>query len=789
MPSLEDQSEINNNFSARYSRLIIRWRWSSVFLSLILVGSGLTGLSGVGFNASYRVFFGKDNPQLKAYDKFQAIYAKDDNVTVVINHPQKKVFSNEVLETIRELTDELWQTAYVTRVDSITNYQHTAVVEDDLIVDDLITHLPLSEEALRGKEKIALNEPLLAGFLLSYDGRVTQINARVLFPPLRENPNVASEIFALVEDLINRQKNEHPEIEYRISGVVATNTAFSKTPQEEMKKMMPLMLGAIILSMIFLVRSFAGVILPLLVVFLSIFFTLGMSGHLGIYLTPVSAAFPQILLAVAIAYSIHIVVSYAHQRRMGIKQNEAVKIAMEKNLAPVFLTAVTTSIGFLSMTLNEVPPVRHLGILVGLGVMFTFIISVTLLPALLSICPCGIRPSASGGPTIHGEKDRLEWTERLGNFVIQQGRVLFYSFLALTAIGTFFLFRLEFDNNPINYFKTGTWYRDTADFVDANLTGVTFTDYSLESGQPNGITDPNYLKKVEAFSDYIMTIPEVVHVNSIVPIMKRLNQNLHADDPAYYRIPENQELAAQYLLLYTLSLPFGLDLTNQINVDYSSTRVTATMKKISGKRHREILGQIDAWVLENAPFLKAEGTGSWVMFTFLSDRVIHGMIKSLLLALFLITLVCIVACRSLRLGLISLLPNGLPILLTFGVWGMLGDHVDFAVSIVASAALGIIVDDTMHLMVRYRRNREKGEDSGSSFRSALQDSGEALLFTSIILSIGFGLFMFSGFRINSSMGAMISISIILALFYDFLFLPCVLQLFDGNGVNKKVRSA
>lgn len=788
MPPPEDRLT-NTHFAARYSRLIIRQRWLMVFLSLVLVGAGLMGLSGVGFNASYRVFFGEDNPQLKAYDAFQAIYAKDDNVTVVINHPKKKVFSNEVLETIRELTDELWQTAYVTRVDSITNYQHTAVVEDDLIVDDLITHLPLSEEALKGKENIALSEPLLAGFLLSHDGRVTQINARVLFPPLEENPNVASEIFALVEDLIDRQKNKHPEIEYRISGVVATNTAFSKTPEDEMKKMMPLMFGAIILSMIFLVRSFTGVIFPLLIVFLSIFFTLGMSGHLGIYLTPVSAAFPQILLSVAIAYSIHIVVSYARLRRTGKGQNEAVQITMEKNLAPVFLTAVTTAIGFLSMTLNEVPPVRHLGILVGLGVMFTFIISVTLLPALLSICPCGIRPSASGGPTNQGSKDRLEWTERLGNFVIQQRRGLFYFFLALTAIGIFFLFRLEFDNNPINYFKTGTWYRETADFVDANLTGVTFTDYSLESGQPNGITDPDYLKKVEAFSDYIKTIPEVVHVNSIVPIMKRLNKNLHADDPAYYRIPDNQELAAQYLLLYTLSLPFGLDLTNQINVDYSSTRVTATMKKISGKRHREILRQIDTWVLENAPFFRTEGTGSWVMFTFLSDRVVHGMIKSLLLALFLITLVCIFTFRSLRLGLISLLPNALPILLTFGVWGMLGDHVDFAVSIVASAALGIIVDDTIHLMVRYRRNRDKGEDSGSSFRSALQDSGEALLFTSIILSIGFGLFIFSGFRINSSMGAMISISIILALLYDFLFLPCVLQIFDGNGVNKKVRSA
>lgn len=776
-------NRIDQAIAESYGRTVIRYPWLMIVGALLLFALGAAGLPKAGFNSSYRVFFGKDNPQLQAFDDFQAIYTKDDNVTVVIDHANKPVFSNDVLETVRDLTAALWKTAYVTRVDSVTNYQHTEVTEDDLIVDDLITRLPLSDPVLSAKERIALSEPLLNGLLLSPDGRVTQINARVLFPSLEENPNVASDIYVAVEQLIDQEREKHPEIEYRISGVVATNHAFAKTPEDDMKAMMPFMVGLIVVFLALLVRSTGGVVLPLVVVLLSIFFTLGLAGHLGLLLTPVSAVFPQILLAVAIAYSVHIVVSYTRLRRTGLTQKESVQTTLEKNLTPIFLTAVTTAVGFLSMTLNEVPPVRHLGILVGGGVLFTFVFSVTFLPALLAICPCGIKPSRSMPDPLQGRPPRSEWTDRLGQFAVRHYQWLFYGLLGLAVCGSLFILRLELNNNPINYWKLGTWYRDTAEFVDANLTGVNYTDYSLESGRPNGINDPAFLAKVEAFSEYLRTIPEVTHVNSIVPIMKRLNKNMHADDPAYYRLPDTQELTAQYLLLYTMSLPFGLDLTNQINVDYSSTRVTATMHKVSAKRHREILRQVEDWTAEHIPEFNPQGVGAWVMFTYLSDRVIRGMLKSLALALALITALCVLTFRSLRLGMLSMIPNGLPIVLTFGIWGMMGDHVDFAVSIVATAALGVIVDDTIHLMVRYQRSKESGMESGPAFEAALNDVGHALLFTTIILVVGFGLFILSDFRFNSSMGLMISLSIAIALLFDFLFLPAVLMKFDRKTVH------
>ena len=763
-----------------YARIILQYRWFFIIGPLLLFALGAAGVPNTGFNSSYRVFFGQDNPQLRAFDDFQAVYVQDDNVAVVIQHPDQRVFSNEVLETVRSLTAALWKAQYVTRVDSVTNFQHTEVREDDLLVDDLVSALPLTQEELDEKQQIALVEPLLNGLLLSADGRVTQVNARVLFPSLEENPTSASDIYAAVEKLITHEQVVHPDIEYRIVGIVATNHAFAKTPEEEMSKILPLMLGLTIIALVLLVRSTWGVILPLLVVLLSIMFTLGMSGHLGIFLTAVSFAFPQILFAIAIAYSVHIVVSYTRLRREGLKQDDAVRVTILKNLTPIFLTAVTTAIGFLSMIFNEVPPVQHLGILVGIGVLFIFILSVTFLPALLAVCPCAVR-STSVPP--HG-LPKQEWTDSLGRFVVEHYRPLFYGLLFIVAGSSIFIARLELDNNPLDYFKVGTWHRDATEFVDANLTGVSFTDYSLQSGQPNGITDPAFLAKVEAFTRYVDTIPEVAHVNSIVPIMKRLNKNLHADDPAYYQLPETQELLAQYLLLYTMSLPFGLDLTNQINVDYSSTRVTVTMHKVSGKRHMEILDQIERWVAANMQEVNTQGVGTWVMFTYLSQRVIHGMIKSLMLALVLITIVCVITFRSLRLGLISLVPNALPIVLTFGVWGMLGDHIDFAVSIVATAALGVIIDDTIHLLVRYQRSLENGKERGQAFQYALHDVGHALLFTSIILVVGFGLFLLSGFRLNSSMGAMISLSIAFAIAFDFFCLPGILMKFDKKAANE-----
>ncbi|MFB3074152.1 MAG: RND family transporter, partial [Candidatus Methylomirabilales bacterium] len=412
-------NRIDQAIAESYGRTVIRYPWLMIVGALLLFALGAAGLPKAGFNSSYRVFFGEDNPQLQAFDDFQAIYTKDDNVTVVIHHANKPVFSNDVLETVRDLTAALWKTAYVTRVDSVTNYQHTEVMEDDLIVDDLITRLPLSDAVLSAKERIALSEPPLNGLLLSPDGRVTQINARVLFPPLEENPNVASDIYVAVEQLIDQEREKHPEIEYRINGVVAINHAFAKTPEDDMKAMMPFMVGLIVVFLALLVRSTGGVVLPLVVVLLSIFFTLGLAGHLGLLLTPVSAVFPQILLAVAIAYSVHIVVSYTRLRRTGLTQEESVQTTLEKNLTPIFLTAVTTAVGFLSMTLNEVPPVRHLGILVGGGVLFTFVFSVTFLPAVLAICPCGIKPSRSMPDPLQGRPPRSEWTDRLGQFAVR----------------------------------------------------------------------------------------------------------------------------------------------------------------------------------------------------------------------------------------------------------------------------------------------------------------------------------------------------------------------------------
>ncbi len=769
---------MKRNVSERYARLLLKYPWPFIIFPLFLFSWGAVGALDIGINSSYRVFFGSNNPQLQAFDDFQSIYVKDDNVAVVIHHPTQVVFSNEVLATVLSLSQKLWKSEYVTRVDSITNYQHTDVIDDELIVNDLVESLPLSNAQLQIKESIALAEPLLRGLLLSSDGKTTQINARVLFPSLEENPNVASDIYASVKSLVKEERLKYPDINYYITGIVATNHAFARTPEDEMKKMIPLMLGLTVILLVLLVRSLWGVVLPLILVLFSVVFTLGVAGHFNILLTPVSFTFPQILLAIAIAYSIHIVVTYSRLRREGVEQDNAVVITIVKNLKPVFLTALTTAIGFFSMILNEVPPVRDLGVLVGTGVFFIFVFSVTFLPALLLICPCRIKPEIS---VVHpSDAYQKDWTISLGKFVVQNSRPLLYALILITVLGSIFILKLEYDDNPLNYFKVGNWHRDATEFVDANLTGVMFTDYSLLSGKENGITDPEFLSKVQAFARYVTTIPEVAHVNSIVPIIKRLNRNLHGDDPLFYRLPETSELAAQYLLLYTLSLPFGLDLTNQINVDYSSTRVTVMMHKVTGKRHIEILNQIDGWVKQNMPEVKAQGVGTWVMFTYLGQRVISGMINSLFLALILITLVCILTFRSIRFGLISLIPNALPIMLTFGVWGLLGDHIDFAVSIVATAALGVIIDDTIHLLVRYRKGLESGMLSGDAFKHALHDVGHALLFTSVILVVAFGLFLLSDFRVNSSMGAMISLSLAFALAFDFLCLPGVLMKLDGK---------
>ncbi|OAD19324.1 integral membrane protein [Candidatus Thiomargarita nelsonii] len=426
------------------------------------------------------------------------------------------------------------------------------------------------------------------------------------------------------------------------------------------------------------------------------------------------------ILTLAVADSVHFLVTLRHEMRdNGREKYEAIVESLRVNFQPIFLTSLTTAIGFLSMNFGDVPPFRDLGNIVAMGVMIAFILSVTLLPALMAILP--VRPRPQTAKTIQA-------MDHLGEFVVRRRQALLWGMGSVIVLVVAFVPRNELNDDFVKYFDESFAFRRATDFVTENLTGLYDIHYSLSAGESEGISDPTFLRTVEEFVQWYQQQPEVMHVSTITDTFKRLNKNMHGDDPAYYRLPEERELAAQYLLLYEMSLPYGLDLNNQINIDKSATRVAITTKTLSSNDVLALEERAQEWLKKNGlPSMQVPGASTTIMFANIGFRNIRGMLFGATMALVLISIILIVALRSLKFGLISLIPNLAPTAMAFGLWGMLVGEVGLGLSVVAGLTIGIVVDDTIHYLSKYlRARREKGLSPEEAVRYAFRSVGLAL---------------------------------------------------------------
>ncbi len=769
-----------------YAAWIIRWRWL-VLLACLVAALGLaTGGRLLGFSTDYRVFFSEENPQLQAFESLQQVYTKDDNILIVLQPKDGDVFTPETLLALRRLTEASWQLPYSRRVDSLTNFQHSYAEGDELTVGDLVPArlveggAELTPERLEQLRAIALGEPLLIDRLISPDSRTTAVNVTLTLPG--ESEQEVPEAMAATRALVADFRAEHPEITVAITGLVALNAAFSEASFADLSTLIPIMYGIIVAGLLVFLRSLAGTVVTLLVVGLSAASAMGLAGWLGIDLTPPSATAPTIILTLAVADSIHLLVTLLHAMGQGLDKRAAIVESLRVNFNPVFLTSLTTAIGFLSLNFSDAPPFRDLGNITALGVTAAWIYSVTFLPAFLAVVPMRAPSRARQG---NGTM------ERLAEFVLRRRRSLLWGMTALVVALAVWIPRIELNDQFVNYFEPSIPFRSDTDFAMAHLSGIYQMEFSLPAQGAGGISDPEYLEQVDAFSAWLRERPEVVHVQSLTDVFRRLNRNMHGDDPAWSRLPEARDLAAQYLLLFEMSLPYGLDLNNQINVDKSSLRVIATLRNITTRQARILKGEAEAWLVANMTSAAgAEPTGPFVMFAYISERNIESMLTGTGLALVLISLSLIIALRSLKIGGLSIIPNVIPAVMAFGLWGLLVGEVGVASSIAVASSLGIIVDDCVHFLSKYlRARREKGASPEDAVRYAFATVGRALWVTSAVLVAGFTTLALSAFELNQSLGLLTALAIFAALIADFLLLPPLLLAIDKEKKHAESPSA
>ncbi len=746
-------------------------RWLTVLASALFflpISAGTAWL--VEVDVDFRNHFSKDDPRLVALEQLEETYALSDSLLVVMAPDDDTIFTRETLLAVEEMTEQLWLTPYATRVDSITNYSHSWSVGDELFVEALIDDAAsLTESDLERVREVALGTEEVAGRFVSRDGRVAGLMVNLVLPDLdRQQAKVA--VVDFLHAAAAEARASHASIEYHLTGEILLNRSVRDAINEDMGILGPIAFLTMLVVTFALLRSILAVAAVVVMLVAVVMSGLGFAGWTGMKLYGESGAALFILMAVAVAHSMHVIEGMLAQMRQGKDRRQAVILSVQSNMWPVFLTSVTTAIGFLSLNFSEMPPFRIMGNIVAFGAMCAFVYAVTLLPALLSLLPVSARPLRTGKRTFF---------DLFGRFVVSNHTALLFSSGAVVVVLVAGVSRIELNENPLELLDESYEYRRSMEFISENFVGLEPFEYSLSAGREGGITDVDYLNDVDAFAAWYREQPEVAHVFAITDILKRLNRILNDDDPDRYVVPDESDLAAQYLLLYEFSLPVGLDLNNLIDVERSATRMTVVLKSLSAKEKIDLDNRAQDWLRQNAPSLETGATGATLIGAYSIKRNIEKMLIGTIVAMSVVSLLLCFIFRSLRYGLISLIPNFVPAAMAMGAWGYAVGEVGVAASVVTALAFGIIVDDTIHFLTKYLRARKQGLLPSESVQTALRTVGKALFATTLVFALGFLVFAASGMASNQTLGLLMGTTVIIALLADFLFLPPLLIALDG----------
>ena len=748
---------------------ILRHRWPVVALATLVVLAVAAGAGSITVSNDYRDMFHPDNPQLAAFDALERTYSVSNPVIVAVAPRRGTVFTAATLGAIAALTEALWTAPHSSRVDSLANHMHSEAAGDDLVVEPLVgAAASLDRAALARIERIALGTPEIAGRLVSRDAKVAGVVINFVLP---DDPAAAvAEIAGHLDGLLEAERLAHPGLDYYAAGEIYLNRAFTRATENDFRTLAPLALALIVALTWLLIRSLPATLAIVVVVLFATGATMGFAGWTGATITPISANVPIIVMAITVAHCIHVVTRTLAGMRRGMDKGEAIRESLRGNAGPVFLTSLTTAIGFLSLNAADAPPFRTLGNLAAFGVLCAFVFAMTVLPAALSLLP--VRARAAG-------RGRAPWIERLGAFVVARRAPVLCCLAAIACALAFGIPRNELSDNFVHYFDERFEVRRHADFITGNLTGLATQEYSLDAGRETGITDPGYLRSIDRFARWYRAQPEVQHVWVFSDVMKRLNMNLHGDDPQAYRLPDDAALAAQYLLLYELSLPFGRDLNHRIDIAKSATRMVATLHDVSSREQRALARRAGEWLRAELPGLATEASGLSVVFAHIAQRNIESMLRGTVVAMGLISLILVIVFRSVRAGLVSLVPNFVPAVMSFGLWGYLAGNVGIASAVVTVIAFGIVVDDTIHFMSRYvKARKERGCCAAEAVRATFREVGDALWTTTAVLCAGFLVFALSGFQASWTLGVLVAMTLSFALLTDFLLLPTLLMAID-----------
>ena len=757
-----------------WARGVIGARWLVLAMAVILGGLAFIPMQNLYYDNANERFFLEDDPNFIAFNRLLDLFGDIEYLSVGVEAPgtQTDVFNPETLQVIDELTRFFEERPEVTQVRSLSKYQYTHSEGAMMATDDLIEDIK-DETSLQQAREIIRQQPLALGSLITEDLRHTRVVARVRYQVGSDDNKVA--LTQALREYMEEQEYLERGYDLRLSGQPVFAEQFQVLTKRDQAWINPTMAVVMIIILFISFRSFAGMLLPWVVIGSGIIYVTGIQGLMRWPHSVVESALVPSLIIIGVGISVHVLVEFYHARAEGLAPREAATDTIQRLWIPGLYTALTTAAGFLALGTTDLVPVREFAWLGAIGAMLLFLVAMTVLPALLSF----VKPFSPGTRKLVDSGWVARITATLPGFTRRYRKGLLSTGLVLLVISLVLLPRLQVDSNFITYFKQDNPTRADLMYFDKHYNGIMNIDMMIDSGEEGGIHEPAFLQKVESLQAWLESQPEIGAINSLVDFHKEINQALNYDDPAHYELPDSREMAAQFLLLYDNTGPEE-DLTDAKDFYERYLRISAPITNMPASKTQALLDRINHKIDRDYTSLDIELSGALVMYNAQDIYISEGMSRSFMVALVLIGISFIVLFRSLKYGLIALIPSVVPILMTGGLLVLLGIPLNLGTMIVGAMTMGIAVDDAIHVMNRYLANKRAGKTTHEAITRALTESGRAVVFTSIVLVSGFSVMLLGSFIPYIYTGLFAATIMALALLGDLIFLPALLYLLDGK---------
>lgn len=771
------------DFNLRWASRVISHRLLLIIGVAILLCIAPLSFNNLHHDNSNEAYFLEHDPNLIAFDRLLETFGDPEYLIVGIpaRAQDSDIFTAEAIRLIDDLTLFLEDSQYVTQVRSLSNYQYTHDDDGMMATDDLfedISALANAPAELERARTIMSGEQLPIGRLITADFKHTQILARTEYKKGENSHKVAltQELLAFIKE------NNYSEqgFDIKLSGIPIIGERFETLTQNDMAWINPVM-GVIMLIILFIIfRSFFSTLTPIFLILAVMLLVTSLQGLLDWPFTAVNSALIPTVIILAMGTSVHVLVEFFQFRAAGQSPQSAAESTVGNLFSPILFTCLTTSVGFVALSVTELSPVRQFALLAGVAPLIIFLLTTTLLPALLSYIswlPKNLHAFSKTSSPKNGFLTRI--LQSLPNWTLSNKKTIAATGVIVSIFSVWSVTQITVDANIVNYFKKDSWAHQDLHYFNETFKGISNLEIIIDSGEEGGVKNPEFLQRAESLQNWFTSIEEAGKPISVIDFYKQINQSLNENNSEYYTLPTTRPMAAQFLFSYENTGP-NEDLSDMIDYYRQVMRIQLPIINMDATDMQDVLTNIENHIAENYSDLNIELTGTLVMNNAQNHYVNNGMFKSFGIAILVIGLCFLVLFRSFKYGGIALIPSIVPVLLTGGLVSFAGIAIDLGTMIVGAMTIGIAVDDSIHIMSRYIHHRKQGLSTHDAIHGALQSAGRAVVLTSIILISGFSVMLLGSFVSYIYVGLFSAMIMSLALIGDLIFMPALLYLFDNN---------